>query len=45
MPGHLYADNIILSGELGEDKVRVMHFVEVNRRRGLKVNADMSMET
>ena len=40
MPGLLYADDLVLCGELEED-LRTMggRFVEVFRRRGLKVNA------
>ena len=43
LPGLLYADGLVLCGESEEDlKVMVGHFVEVCRRRGLKVNADKS---
>ena len=42
MPGLLYADDLVLCGELEEDmKVMVGHYVQVCRR-GLKVNADMT---
>ena len=38
--GLLYADNLVLCGELEEDlRLMVEEFVEVCRRRGLKVNA------
>ena len=38
--GILYADNLVLCGELKEDlKAMVGDFAEVCRRRGLKVNA------
>ena len=40
LPGLLYADDLILCGELEEDlRAMVGHFVEVCRKRGLKVNA------
>ena len=40
LPGLLYADGLILVDESEEDlKVMVGRFVEVCRRRGLKVNA------
>ena len=43
LPGLLYADYLILCGELEEDlRVMVKQFGEVYRRRGLKVNADKS---
>ena len=43
MPGLLYADGLVLCGELEEDlKAMVGHFDEVCRRRGLKVNAGKS---
>ena len=39
----LYADDLVLCGESEEDlKAMVMCFVEVCRRRGLKVNVDKS---
>ena len=39
----LYADNLVLCGELEEDlRVMVGQFAEVCRRRGLKVNVDKS---
>ena len=39
----MYTDDLVLYGELEQDlKVMVKHFVEVCRRRGLKVNADKS---
>ena len=42
MPGLLYADDLVLCGELGEDlRVMVGWFAEVCRR-GLKVNAGRS---
>ena len=41
LPGLLYTDDWVLCGEPEEDlKVMVGHFVEVCRRRGLKVNAE-----
>ena len=43
MPGFIYADDFSLCDESEEDvKVRVGCFVEVCRRRGLKVNANKS---
>ena len=43
LPCLLHADVLVLCGELGEDlRAIVGHFVEVCRRRGLKVNAGMS---
>ena len=43
MPDLLYADDLVLCGELEEDlRVIVEHFVEVCRRRGLQVNAGKS---
>ena len=43
LPGLLYAEDLVLCGELEEDlRVMVGHFVEVCRRRGLKVNAGKS---
>ena len=39
----MYADDLVLCGELEEDlRVMVGRFVELCRRRGLKVNADKS---
>ena len=39
----MYADDLVLRGKLEEDlKVKVGCFVEVCRRRGLKVNRDVS---
>ena len=39
LPGHLYADGLVLCGESEEDlKMMVEQFAEVCRRRGLKVN-------
>ena len=39
LPGLLYADDLVLCIELEEDlKAMVGQFVEVCRRRGLKVN-------
>ena len=41
--GLLYADDLVLCGELEEDlRVMVRRFAEVCRRRGLKVNAGKS---
>ena len=43
LPGLLYANDLVLCGESEEDlKVMVERFVEVCRRRGLKVNVDKS---
>ena len=43
LPGLLYANDLVLCGESEEDlKVMVERFVDVCRRRGLKVNADKS---
>ena len=43
LPGLLYADNLVLCGELEEDlRAMVGQFVEVCRRKGLKVNAGKS---
>ena len=43
MHGLLYADDLVLCGELEEDiRVMVEWFVEVCRRRRLKVNAGKS---
>ena len=43
MPAHLYADDLVLCGESGEDlRAMVGRFVEVCRRRGLRVNAGKS---
>ena len=43
MPGLLYSDDLVLCGELEEDlRARVICFVEVCKRRGLKVNAGKS---
>ena len=40
LPGLLYTDNLVLCGESEEDlRVMVEWFVEVCRRRGLKINA------
>ena len=40
LPGLLYADDLVLCGELEDDlRAMVEHFVEVCRRKGLKVNA------
>ena len=42
-PGHLHADNLVLCVESEEDlRAIVGSFVEVCRRRGLKVNAGSS---
>ena len=46
MPGLLFADDLVLCGELEEDlRVMVGQFVVVCRRRGLKVNAAKSKVT
>ena len=43
MPGHLYADDLVLCGKSEEDlRAMVGRFAEVYRRRGLKVNAGKS---
>ena len=43
MPGLLYEDDLVLSGELEEDlRAKVGCFVEVRRRRGLKIDAAKS---
>ena len=43
LPGFLYTDDLVLYGESEEDlRVMVRRFVEVCRRRGLKVNAGKS---
>ena len=43
LPGRLYADDLVLCGELEEDlRTMVGQFVEVCIRRGLKVNAGKS---
>ena len=43
LPGLLYADELVLWGELEEDlRAMVELFVEVCRRRGLKVSAGKS---
>ena len=43
LPVLLYVNDFVLCGEPEEDlKVMVGHFVEVCRRRGLKLNADKS---
>ena len=43
LPGLLYADDFVLCGESEEDLKAIMgRFVEVCRRRGLKVNASKS---
>ena len=44
MPGLLCADGLVLGDMLEEDlRVMVEHFVEVCRRRGLRVNKDKIM--
>ena len=44
LPGLLYADVLVLCGNSKDNlKVMVIHFVEICRRRGLKVTADKSM--
>ena len=41
----LYADDLVLCGESEEDlRAMMRHFVELCRRRGLKVNADKNKE-
>ena len=46
LPGLLYADELVLYGELEEDlKLMVKHFVEVHGTRGLKVNSNKSKVT
>ena len=43
MPGLLYADDLVLCGESGEDlKAIVGRFIEVCMRRGLKANSGQS---
>ena len=43
LPGLLCADDLVLCGELEEDlRAMIGHFVEVCRRRGLKVDAGKS---
>ena len=43
LPGLFYVDDLVLCGESEENlKVMVGHFVEVCRKRGLKVNANKS---
>ena len=43
LPGFLHADDLVLCGDSEEDlKVMLSRFVEVCRRRGLKVNAGKS---
>ena len=43
LPGLLYASDLVLCDELGEDlRKLVRHFPEVCRGRGLKVNAGKS---
>ena len=43
LPSILYADDLVLCGELEEDlRTMMRRFVELPRRRGLKVNADKS---
>ena len=43
MPGLLYADDSVLCGESEEDLREIMErFIEVFRRRGLKVKVGMS---
>ena len=40
LPGFLYADDLVLCGESEEDlRAMVGQFVEVCRRKGMKVNA------
>ena len=41
LPGLLYADDLVLCGELEENRKKMVgRFLEVCRRRDLKVNAD-----
>ena len=43
LPGFLYADDLVLCGESEEDlRAMVGQFVEVCRRKGMKVNAGKS---
>ena len=43
MPGLLYADDLVLCGESDEDlKAMVERFIELCRKRGLKVHAGKS---
>ena len=43
LPGLLYGDDLVLCGESEEDlRAIVGHFIEMCRRRGLKVNSDKS---
>ena len=43
LPGHLYADDLVLCGESEEDLREIVgRFIEDCRRRGLKVNAGKS---
>ena len=43
LPGLLYADDLVLCGESEEDLIAIVGcFIEVCRRRGLKVNAGNS---
>ena len=43
LPGLLYADDLVLCGELEEDlRAMVGHFVELCKRRGVKVNEGKS---
>ena len=43
LPGLLYADNLVLCGELEEDlRVIVRRFAEECRKRGMKVNTGKS---
>ena len=43
LPGHLYADDLVLCGESEEDRrVMVGRFAEICRRRALKFNAGKS---
>ena len=45
LPGLLYADDLVLCGESNEDlRAMVGRFVEVCRRKGLKINAGKSKE-
>ena len=44
LSGLFYTDNLVLCGELEEDlKVMVERFIKVCKRRGLKINVDISM--
>ena len=43
LKNRLHADDLVLYSESEEDmKVMMQHFIEMRRRRGLKLNADKS---